>query len=320
VANVNAALATLTYQPNSNFVGYDVVRVVVNDLGNNGGGTPELTTTTIQVIVTPALSGGAFDANSNFQFAISGITGPNWSVSASTNLTNWTLLTNLTNGDYSFSDTNASNYTYRYYKVSQDNMNSDIIGFVHLTAPGNSNDVLLANQLNNPAGNTYSVLLSNLPTSTQVLKYNPITQAYDAATKVSFGVGWSPTYEATNTLNPGEAAFILNKAATNCAITFIGTVPIGPQTVTISTNYTMLSCIAPISMGANALGFPGVSGDLIMRWDTTNQAFAPYTYVTFGSHWSPSEPVFNPGEGFFVRSATSITTNRTWTQTFTIGQ
>lgn len=318
LANVNAALASLTYQANSNFVGYDIIRVVINDLGNNGSGTPELTTTTIQVIVTPALTSGAFDANGNFQFNISGISGPNWSVWATTNLTNWTPLTNLCNGTNAFTDTNASSYSNRYYKVSQDNMNSDIIGFVQTTALGNSNYVLLANQLNNPAGNTIGVLFSNLPTGSLVEKWDPTNQTYASATRVSFGSHWSPSGTENYTLNPGEAVFVQNKATTNCPLTFIGTVPIGQQTVTIYPSNSMLSCIAPISMGANGLGFPGVSGDRILRWNPTNQAFTTYTYVTFGSHWTPSEPIFNPGEGFFVQNTNTVTTNRTWTQTFTI--
>jgi len=52
-------------------------------------------------------------------------------------------------------------------------------------------------------------------------------------------------------------------------------------------------------------------GDLLLKWDTTNQVYINFTN-NGGASWSPSEPYIGMGEGFVLHSAT----NHVWIQKF----
>ena len=51
MANINAALGGLTYQPNLNFNGSDTLTILTSDLGNTGSGGPKFDTDTVAITV-----------------------------------------------------------------------------------------------------------------------------------------------------------------------------------------------------------------------------------------------------------------------------
>jgi len=55
------------------------------------------------------------------------------------------------------------------------------------------------------AGTVTSVGLTNVPTGSQLLKWNPLTQAYVLSSKVAFGSGWNPSVPSVGV---GEGFFI----------------------------------------------------------------------------------------------------------------
>jgi hypothetical protein len=60
--------------------------------------------------------------SSGFKFTITGaVPGAEYQIQASTNLTNWTSLTNMVGGQntFEFTDTAANSYRHRFYRVFQ---------------------------------------------------------------------------------------------------------------------------------------------------------------------------------------------------------
>ncbi|HXE41397.1 MAG TPA: hypothetical protein VN516_00125, partial [Candidatus Baltobacteraceae bacterium] len=63
----------------------------------------------------PSLSAALSSTNGEFRFHISGVTGFNYTVQASTNLVDWmSLMTNVS--PFDFTDWNATNYQRRFYR------------------------------------------------------------------------------------------------------------------------------------------------------------------------------------------------------------
>lgn len=53
IANINAALASLTYNPNANYTGADSLSIVTNDLGNSGTGGAKSDSDTVAITINP---------------------------------------------------------------------------------------------------------------------------------------------------------------------------------------------------------------------------------------------------------------------------
>ena len=256
----------------------------------------------------------------DFHFAISGPSGARIDVGASADLLNWTILgqVTLSGGTYSFVDYGAGSAGHRFYRAKEGNACSpNLYGFINVSVPGKVNGTggvaLVANQLNNPLGNTVAVLLPNMPNATMVQKWDRAAQTYRTATYVTSSGSWIGTGGST-TLNPGEGAYIKNPTTTPLLLTFIGDVPQGQQVNSefpaTATQWAMLSSIIPRSVGLDQLSFPVLSGDTLYRFNPATQASEATTFN--GSTWSPG--VFTPGfgEAFWIQSGASQA--RTWTE------
>ena len=68
------------------------------------------------VPVTPATLGAAANTGNQFSFSVSGVTGSQYVVQASTNLVNWVCLETNT-APFTFTDTNAASFDQRYYRT-----------------------------------------------------------------------------------------------------------------------------------------------------------------------------------------------------------
>jgi hypothetical protein len=86
-------------------------------------GTPSLSATqsflvTVNRPVAPGLTGSSF-ASGQFRLTVSGDSGPDYTLQASTNLLNWIPLqtTSPVVFPFSFSDPSATNYPQRFYRV-----------------------------------------------------------------------------------------------------------------------------------------------------------------------------------------------------------
>jgi len=169
-------------------------------------------------VPNPACSGGgvpvAFPSNpslnlvnDSFTFYISGTPGSSWAVSASSDLTNWSVIGEVSLDPYIgytyFTDSTFYGATSRFYKMQCASGCSRIIGFMNMSIPPGTN--LIANplyQINDqqPSQNTASGLLaflqntSNnypvLPDQTEIQEWNGA--GFDIDTFYENENGWSP--------------------------------------------------------------------------------------------------------------------------------
>lgn len=163
---------------------------------------------------------------------------------------------------------------------------------------------MVANQLDNPAGNTVGVLLPGPPNGTTLYKWNETTQQYEGN---NYFFGWS---NPNMTLNPGEGALVQPGSAT--AFTFIGSLRQGVLANPYPSNFSIRSSLVPQTGPIDtALGFQPSNGDRIDRYNNANGAYDIYQFL-FGA-WSPAVPVPRVGEAFWVSG-----TGSTWNRTFTV--
>jgi outer membrane protein assembly factor BamB len=263
---------------------------------------------------TLTLSSGSLQPGVSFQFQVKGLGGMSFTVEGSESLESWSLLGTVAlpaGGTAAFTDGQASLYSYRFYRVRCDSILSyNSLGYMVFNVPtGNS---MIANQLDNPLGNTVSVLLPSPPTGTTLYKWNETTQNYDIDTFFLPQGGSTPMWTDPNmTLNPGEGVLIVPGSATS--ITFIGNLRQGLLANPFPSGFSIRSSMVPQTGPIDtSLWFAPISGDTIYRYDNATGAYDSYTYS--GGAWSPSVPTPGVGESVWI----DTTTARTWGRNFTV--
>ena len=118
-ATINSASGLFNWRPTvSQANTTNTVQVRVTD-----NGTPNLTDTKSFLVIVNPLAASTLASvnytNGHFTLQISGTSGPDYIISASTNLTQWTdLFTNLSpSTPFQFTDTNAGPFKHRFYRV-----------------------------------------------------------------------------------------------------------------------------------------------------------------------------------------------------------
>ena len=166
---------------------------------------------------------------------------------------------------------------------------------------------MIANQLNNPSGNTVAVVFSSAPNGTTIYKWNETTQQYDTNTYVS-GFGWSAP---TMTLAPGEGVFI--NAGVVWTNTLTGEVPLGYRVSATPAGLSLRSSTVPQAGRVTTdLGLPALDGDTIYR--LVNGAYVSYSYSNSSAAWLPSEPSMAVGESFWISRSAALN----WPRNFLI--
>lgn len=189
----------------------------------------------------------------------------------------------------------------------------NVVGFINLNLPPGFS--LVANQLSTGT-NTIASIFPNPPANSKVFKFNRTSGSYDVYQFVVIQgfSGWSPNGDAT--LNPGEGCFFQNTALTNITTTVVGSV--SGSTTALGVGFSIVSSAIP-QQGAvtTDLKFPTSNGDRIFRYDSVNRRYDVHQFFQGGSFptpgvWSPSEPLVNVGESFFVSKASPAS----WVRTF----
>jgi hypothetical protein len=122
---------------------------------------------------------------------------------------------------------------------------------------------------------------------------------------------WDPYPQAGDiTMLPGTPVFMVNPISDPYAISFTGLVR-EQQVVQIQPGTNYLSATVP-QAGAltNITGYVPNAGDTVELWDTTNQLFVSYTFVS--GAWSNGVPRLGVGEGFVLISTNAHTWTNTW--------
>ncbi len=194
--------------------------------------------------------------------------------------------------------------------MGQQVLSRNAVGYVKVAAL--SNKLVLARMDFEPLDGSDQWTVSNLfgaqlPVGSSVAIWDRIAYKYIGEARTRSG--WSP---GTNIIRRGEAFFVRSAGETNLYL--MGEVP--------DRNYpdTYTTVLANVT-GMSALGFPypvsqywtnmslainGTNGDSLAVWDVGIQNYVGYARTRSG--WgNATNLVFQPGEGFFYRSAVTQT-------------
>ena len=167
---------------------------------------------------------------------------------------------------------------------------------------------LIANQLNNPSGNSANVLFPNNTGSRdfdELLFYNCggayTTYYFDSSSPSGFDDQNFNPLPSAPTLSPGQGTFYVNNTGAPETVTFYGTPECPPPT-------SPLCPCGEQSLVSYTLDCPGTYQDItgvqpqqgveVIRWNVSTQS---YTVNTFShGNWTGGTPVLNVGEAAFI--------------------
>jgi hypothetical protein len=202
--------------------------------------------------------------------------------------------------------------------VAQSNVYSlNVVGYVNLNLATGFN--LVANPLDldgTGTNNTVSgVFGTNLPVNSVVYTYNGVS--FDQFSYIS-QKSQPPAWTAPGKLNPGMAAWV--KVPSPATATTVGNVLQGSLVngnLPAGAGFAFVSSKAPITGALQAnLQFVPHQNDVVYRYNGTS--YDQFSYISQKSQpvaWTPSDPVINVGQGFWLKLATA---GSTWVQNFTV--
>jgi hypothetical protein len=175
-----------------------------------------------------------------------------------------------------------------------------VVGYQDFTATASVHK-MIANPLN-AIDNRVSAVLPGVPSGTTLLKWDDVTDQFVSNFYLS---SWS---DPNMTLAPGEGALFLT--GTTTTKTFVGEVPQGYLTNRIPSGLSIRASKFPKTDVIGSLGFPIVTGDTIIKMTSTG-SYTEHTY--HNGIWTPSHPVINRGESFWIDKKTDWKQNiSTW--------
>jgi len=167
----------------------------------------------------------------------------------------------------------------------------------------------IANELNNPGGNSVATLLGSPSGHVTVFKWNKVAQNYIQTVYDPDAGGWS---NPAMTLNPGEGAVLDNPSGALTMVTFTGAVPAPPPPIVIGPCQACLlgdnDAVGP-STYADIVGAAPVDGTALVKY-TGVPVFTSYLFVNgawhqfVGGAWvTVADPMVALGESVFVVGA-----------------
>jgi hypothetical protein len=294
-------------------------------LTNRDGGSPSFFTMKITDGCDDVPEVGYSSMSSGqFTFSASGQPYASWDVYQSTDLTNWTFTTNVTLGSVGsidITDNSISGVPYRFYKLSDSNCCSQVVGYYRIqvgagttNSPGTNG--LLALQLDSPFANTLDGLFNvggsgTMPDGT-ALPDGSVIQKWDVASQIlrfytwNSGTGWldaSSSPAGSIAWDVGEGAYLVVSNATT--VTFVGTVREGVLSRTLPGTglpYLVGSMLPKAGGLQSNLSYIPSAGNQVFLWT----GFGPLTVYTYRlGNWSPQQPVLDVGQGFFWKGTTN---------------
>jgi hypothetical protein len=193
------------------------------------------------------------------------------------------------------------------------------VGYINLNLSNGFN--LVANQLDVDGFGTNNTLQTVF--GTNFGSVNASIYAFSNGAFVTPAASWSKksgwtggTAAANWALNKGKGVFVqVNGAAT---ITLSGNVLQGSLATPYPGGFNVLASQVPQGGKLQTdLGYAPNNGDNIIRFNVTNQAYiSPFYSYSKKSGWTPSEPVLNVGEAFWLQTGAGV--SGTWSRNFTV--
>jgi len=193
--------------------------------------------------------------------------------------------------------------------VAQNVYSVNVVGYTTVTVTNAY--VLLANQLDDGAGNAVTNHIPTATQGTQVFKYNPLTGGYATLTRLP--TSWSGA--TTMTMAPGEGVFF--KKATSVGsqtLTFVGEVMQGELHNPVTLGYDIYSAMVPQVGGISTVhGYPAQQGDQVFRFLPASGGYQ--TFTRGPTTWlGAGEPVLQVNEAVWIKAAAA----KDWVRTFTV--
>jgi hypothetical protein len=164
-----------------------------------------------------------------------------------------------------------------------------------ITVPAGSFQ-MIANQCDNPSGNTLNNVFPGVPSGCQIIKFNKVSQTFDPVS-TSNGTTWNLNY----TLDPGEGAFFHNPNATPVTLNVSGNPHTPVPLVLPASGCCIVSRQTPFVGGfIDIVGSPPQAGDLVFRFNPVTQSYLVYIFDEFDLAWMPDAPMANVGESIWI--------------------
>ena len=259
-------------------------------------------------LAAPNLSDAVRFPYGPFQFKTQLPKGTAYVVLASTDLKNWTTISNSTAGldPIEYVDSEAFKFSCRFYRVLAGAVQSrNVLGYVSVTLPPGFS--MIANPLEGPASRVAD-LFREWPDGTSLNKYDTHLFGLDK-NEVKDG-RWS---DGSENLLPGEGAIFFNPTQDYKSHSFVGEVLQGNLSMPIPQGFSIRSSLVPQPGVLDELLFPIADGDVIHLFDRDRQKYVLYPYVD--GKWSAEAPVVSAGESFWVAKAKP----GNWTRSLVIG-
>lgn len=184
----------------------------------------------------------------------------------------------------------------------------NVVGYMTLTLTNTFS--LIANQLDDGAGNLVTNLFQGVPLQTVVYKFNG--SGYDSLTWVG---QWTPILNRQMTCAPGEGVFVKKPATpASVSVTFVGEVMQGTLVNPVVTGFDIYSGMVPQDGGITSVhNYQPANQDVVYKF--TGSSYSSKTWLSALNRWNPvGEPVLGVGEAVFINSKS----NQSWTRSFTV--
>lgn len=188
------------------------------------------------------------------------------------------------------------------------------VGYVNTTLKPGFN--MIANPLDNKAGNKVGDLFAGVPDGTTLFKFtagayeNP--NAYDSL----FG-GWG---DAAQTLAPGEGVFLQLPPGSDKTVTFVGEVLQGNLVTALPAGFAMVSSKVPQTGKLSTdLKYPAADGDNVYTYAPVG-GYTIYAFDSLFGGWTkdgnPEEPTIAVGQAFWSQKVAA----GSWVRDFSVNQ
>ncbi|TMP98593.1 MAG: hypothetical protein E6L09_11465 [Verrucomicrobia bacterium] len=229
-----------------------------------------------------------------FQFKFQVPKGVGYDVHVSSNLATWApILSGKSSGEpVDCVDSEASGFSYRFYRVQTESIWSDnVVGYVTTTVPPGYS--MIANPLQ-ATSNAVSDIFSGMADGTMLNKFD--THLFKLTENAVENGKWINPDE---TLAPGEGAIFFNPTTDFKTINFAGEVMQGELLMPIASGFSVRSSQIPKPGRLNSdLGFPINEGDVIHLFDRDRQKYVIFEYNP--KNWESNPPVLGVGEAFWI--------------------
>jgi len=199
--------------------------------------------------------------------------------------------------------------------MAQTNVYSlNAVGYITVTLPAASYTMLTDPLVETP-DNTLNTVLPNTAGAYKKAKVYFFSGGSFGAPISGLATSWSDG--GGDVLAPGHAVFFYNSTATAMTATFVGQVPTGSLTNTLTPGYNLVSSIVPAQgdLVTNPITLlPATKKDFVYTYDPTAGYSAKESFSAAG--WSAHPTLNQTGYGFYFFN--NQATNENWVENFTI--